>query len=261
MGILRELASFALTAGQEGQSQGSLQHSQHAAGAAYPRRDPYRGYSNGRSCQQAFSWYQTSARCSGGDHRDSERRYYDYQDEDRMQFSSYRGEELDLHNRRSPQQQRHRVPKTAPDYVKPTSKVIAQASGAHQDDDVDIAPPDYEASQKEARLEARQHRYDTEIRHTTTSVGEDTIRPSMSVSQRSRIPNQSLVELSLPFAIPQTSPGTGVPFLRAYSSALSYSGIDCDQFITFVDTLNSTIVPNPEMQLASSAAGLAGWLM
>lgn len=67
--------------------------------------------------------------------------------------------------------------------------------------------------------------------------------------------------LRRPFALPQTSAGSAAPFLRGYSRDLEQAGVAERDVIQFIDALNLTIVPNPEMQLVGTAAGLAGWFM
>lgn len=67
--------------------------------------------------------------------------------------------------------------------------------------------------------------------------------------------------LSVPVALPQTGFGQGVPFMRAYSDQLEDAGIPRRIFVEFLDTLNATVVPNPETQIANKAAGLAGWFV
>lgn len=67
--------------------------------------------------------------------------------------------------------------------------------------------------------------------------------------------------LQRPFALPQTGAGSSAPFMRGFSDDLSRAGVSQRAFIQFVDALNLTLVPNPEMQLAGTAAGLAGWFV
>ncbi|KAL8280202.1 hypothetical protein RQP46_007316 [Phenoliferia psychrophenolica] len=65
--------------------------------------------------------------------------------------------------------------------------------------------------------------------------------------------------LQRPFALPQS--GAGSSFLRGFSEDLARAGVSQHGFINFVDQLNITLIPNPEMQLAGTAAGLAGWFV
>jgi hypothetical protein len=67
--------------------------------------------------------------------------------------------------------------------------------------------------------------------------------------------------VDLPIALPQISHGDGVPFVRGYTEQLEDLGISQTTFLTFVDTLNATIIPNPEAQVVNKVAGLAGWFV
>ena len=67
--------------------------------------------------------------------------------------------------------------------------------------------------------------------------------------------------LTVPLALPQTDFGKGVPFLGGYCSELECLGIAQRDFIRFVDELNASEIPNPEMALAGKAMGLASWFV
>lgn len=56
--------------------------------------------------------------------------------------------------------------------------------------------------------------------------------------------------LSRPFAIPQTGAATSAPFLRGFSNDLADAGVEEGAFFRFLDALNLSIVPNPEMQVS-----------
>lgn len=64
--------------------------------------------------------------------------------------------------------------------------------------------------------------------------------------------------LSRPLVLPQTSHSSQAPFVRGYSSELAVSGIPLDEWIGFVDDLNLTIVPNPELFAVQRASRIAG---
>ena len=76
------------------------------------------------------------------------------------------------------------------------------------------------------------------------------ISPGPSVSATS--PLQS------PVAIPQTAPGIGIPFARAYAPALMSHGISASTFVTFIDNLNVVATGSPPLQILDMAGGLVG---
>ncbi|KAI5479931.1 hypothetical protein MNV49_002221 [Pseudohyphozyma bogoriensis] len=67
--------------------------------------------------------------------------------------------------------------------------------------------------------------------------------------------------LRRPIALPQTGTSSASPFLRGFSTDLEDAGVCQREFMTFVDALNVTIIPNPEVQIAAKAAGIAGWFV
>ena len=69
------------------------------------------------------------------------------------------------------------------------------------------------------------------------------------------------LSLSRPVILPQLNFGDGVPFVRGYSDELLTLGVSERSFIEFIDALNVTEVPNPEMAIANKAMGLAGWFV
>jgi hypothetical protein len=62
----------------------------------------------------------------------------------------------------------------------------------------------------------------------------------------------------LPIVIPQTSPGAGNPFTRAYSPALANANISLSTFLTFLDTLNICLAQTPPLQILDLAGGMVG---
>ncbi|KAL7420433.1 hypothetical protein Q5752_005404, partial [Cryptotrichosporon argae] len=82
-------------------------------------------------------------------------------------------------------------------------------------------------------------------------------RSSLSTSPTNGLPAM----LSAPVALPQLDLGDGVPFVRGYSAALGAFGISQPDFIRFVDAVNMSEVPNPEMAIAAKAMGLASWFV
>ncbi|KEQ74853.1 hypothetical protein M436DRAFT_22010, partial [Aureobasidium namibiae CBS 147.97] len=61
-----------------------------------------------------------------------------------------------------------------------------------------------------------------------------------------------------PIVIPQTAPGAGNPFTRAYSPALSNTDISLSTFLTFLDTLNVCFAQTPPLQVLDLAGGIVG---
>lgn len=74
-------------------------------------------------------------------------------------------------------------------------------------------------------------------------------RPIYQQSREENIPMSS-GPLSRPFAIPQTGAATSAPFLRGFSNDLADAGVEEGAFFRFLDALNLSIVPNPEMQVS-----------
>ncbi|KAK4703607.1 hypothetical protein P7C70_g2610, partial [Phenoliferia sp. Uapishka_3] len=66
--------------------------------------------------------------------------------------------------------------------------------------------------------------------------------------------------LQRPFVLPQGT-GSGTPIVRGFGNELAAAGVSSREMIEFIDALNLTTIPNPEMQLANTAAGLAGWFV
>jgi hypothetical protein len=62
----------------------------------------------------------------------------------------------------------------------------------------------------------------------------------------------------LPTVIPQTSPGAGNPFTRAYSPSLANANISLHTFLTFLDTLNVCLAQTPPLQILDLAGGMVG---
>jgi hypothetical protein len=58
--------------------------------------------------------------------------------------------------------------------------------------------------------------------------------------------------------IPQTSPGAGNPFTRAYSSALANANISLTDFLIFLDNLNICLAQTPPLQILDLAGGMVG---
>jgi hypothetical protein len=58
--------------------------------------------------------------------------------------------------------------------------------------------------------------------------------------------------------IPQTSPGGGNPFTRAYSPSLADANISISTFLTFLDTLNVCLAQIPPLQILDLAGGMVG---
>ncbi|PVH85152.1 hypothetical protein DL98DRAFT_359312, partial [Cadophora sp. DSE1049] len=63
-----------------------------------------------------------------------------------------------------------------------------------------------------------------------------------------------------PIAIPQTTSGTGEPFLRAYAPTLQFKNISKTDFIAFIDNLNVVATSNPPLQVLDLAGGLLGMI-
>jgi hypothetical protein len=97
--------------------------------------------------------------------------------------------------------------------------------------------------------------------HTTTP--EQYTRPHLEASYQppfEQPTSHSLhhKHLDLPIVIPQTSPGAGNPFTRAYSPSLSTTNISLPTFLTFLDTLNVCFAQTPPLQILDLAGGVVG---
>ncbi len=77
--------------------------------------------------------------------------------------------------------------------------------------------------------------------------------------QAGRIPS-NLPPIPKPIAIPQTTPGTGESFLRAYAPILQSKNISQTDFIAFIDNLNVVATANPPLQVLDLAGGLLGMI-
>jgi len=77
--------------------------------------------------------------------------------------------------------------------------------------------------------------------------------------QAGRIPS-NLPPIPKSIAIPQTTPGTGESFLRAYAPILQSKNISQTDFIAFIDNLNVVATANPPLQVLDLAGGLLGMI-
>ncbi|KAE8445893.1 hypothetical protein EG329_012672 [Mollisiaceae sp. DMI_Dod_QoI] len=64
--------------------------------------------------------------------------------------------------------------------------------------------------------------------------------------------------LQSPIAIPQTAPGLGQSFLRAWAPMLQDHNITMTDFLAFVDNLNIVSTANPPLQVLNLAGGIIG---
>ncbi|KAJ5710332.1 hypothetical protein N7488_004488 [Penicillium malachiteum] len=64
-----------------------------------------------------------------------------------------------------------------------------------------------------------------------------------------------------PIALPQISYGDREPFLQGYANELRQYGISERDFISLIDAINVTIIPNPENQIFQKGANIAGWFL
>jgi hypothetical protein len=65
-------------------------------------------------------------------------------------------------------------------------------------------------------------------------------------------------KLESPIAIPQTTPGIGKSFLRAWAPTLQYHDMTVVDFMAFVDNLNVVSTASPPLQVLDLAGGLVG---
>lgn len=59
----------------------------------------------------------------------------------------------------------------------------------------------------------------------------------------------------LPVAIPQVAPGAGVPFMRAYCSLLAQHRVAEQDFIKFIDGLNTVVTSSPPLKVLDLVGG------
>lgn len=65
-------------------------------------------------------------------------------------------------------------------------------------------------------------------------------------------------KLESPIAIPQTAPGLGRSFLRAWAPVLQYHDIKVRDFVAFIDNLNVVSTASPPLQILDLAGGFMG---
>lgn len=82
--------------------------------------------------------------------------------------------------------------------------------------------------------------------------------PASSYQPPSATQRATTHNLNLPIVIPQTTPGAGNPFTRAYSPALSNTNISLVDFLTILDTLNVCLAQTPPLQVLDLAGGIVG---
>ena len=73
--------------------------------------------------------------------------------------------------------------------------------------------------------------------------------------------SRRLISTFKPMVLLQQDHGDGVPFIRGYSGELLRRGITEQEFLTFVDVLNTTRAPNPEMQIFQKTAVVASFFV
>lgn len=65
-------------------------------------------------------------------------------------------------------------------------------------------------------------------------------------------------KLESPIAIPQTSPGLGKSFLRAWAPILQYHNLSASDLVSFIDNLNVVSTSSPPLQILDLAGGAVG---
>jgi len=131
----------------------------------------------------------------------------------------------------------------------------APSSGHWQDYSSPMSPPPYPGNHHDF--------IDTPFRpkmayHTTIPEQYTRPPPASSYQPPSASQRATTHNLDLPIVIPQTTPGAGNPFTRAYSPALSNTNISLVDFFTFLDTLNVCFAQTPPLQVLDLAGGIVG---
>lgn len=125
-----------------------------------------------------------------------------------------------------------------------------------------MSPPPYPGNHPvftTAPLEPKMAYHTTVPEQYSRPQSETSYQPSFASQQVSRhttSPRHN--RLDLPIVIPQTTPGAGNPFTRAYSPCLSDSNISLSTFLTFLDTLNVCFAQTPPLQVLDLAGGIVG---
>jgi len=131
----------------------------------------------------------------------------------------------------------------------------APSSGQWQDYSSPMSPPPYPGTYHDfidTPFEPKMAYHTTVPDQYTRPHPENPYQPPFA-TQRATTHN-----LDLPIVIPQTTPGAGNPFTRAYSPALSDTNISLVDFLTFLDTLNVCFAQTPPLQVLDLAGGIVG---
>lgn len=134
----------------------------------------------------------------------------------------------------------------------------APPTGHWQDYPSSMSPPPYDGIYQDFNTTPLEPKmaYHTTIPELYTRPYPKTSYQPPFAPQQTTSPRHS--HLDTPIVIPQTTPGAGNPFTRAYSPALSGTNISPSTFLTFLDTLNVCYAQTPPLQVLDLAGGIVG---
>jgi hypothetical protein len=88
--------------------------------------------------------------------------------------------------------------------------------------------------------------------------GQDFLSEALAFTRNMTLVPSRIRKLESPIAIPQTAPGLGKSFLRAWAPILEYHDITVRDFVAFIDNLNVVSTASPPLQILDLAGGFVG---